>query len=338
MKIHITPKSAFLHLFLIAMLYASVIAVLTVVFQYVNLAYPDTLTGGYYSRTNIFGLLNWGSAVLVIAFPALIVVSTVLEKEFLKDETKRHTPERKWLLYLTQFITALTIVISLMTLVYNFYNGGLTMRFGLKVLATLTVAASTLGYYRWELVRSGKRSQTPLITAVVSSLCVLVILGAAFFIGASPQTQRAEKFDQQRMDHLSSVQSQVIGFWQAKKALPNTLDEMNNTLQGYIIPKDPETSKAYTYKKTGELQFELCATFGTKSYNYDEEKAAGNVIDSRGTAEDAKVASLSVAPYDPYQTWLHTKGEYCFTRTIDPDYYKTVDPAVTDAATTSVAQ
>ncbi len=336
MKIHITPKSAFLHLFLIAMLYASVIAILTVLFQYVNLAYPDTLTGGYYSRTNIFGLLNWGSAVLVIAFPALVAVSTVLEKEFLKDDTKRHTPERKWLLYLTQFITALTIVISLMALVYNFYNGGLTIRFGLKVLATLTVAAATLGYYRWELVRSGKRSQTPLITAVTSSVCVLIVLATAFFIGASPQNQRAEKFDQQRMDHLSSLQSQVIGFWQAKKTLPNTVDEMNNTLQGYIIPKDPETSKAYTYKKTGELQFELCATFGTQSYNYETEKAAGNVIDSRGTADETKAASLSVAPYDPYQTWLHTKGEYCFTRTIDPDYYKTVEPAA--AATTSVVQ
>jgi hypothetical protein len=338
MKIHITPKSAFSHLFLIAMLYASLIAVLTVIFQYVNLAYPDTLTGGYYSRTNIFGLLNWGSAVLVIAFPALLAVSVFLEKEFLADELQRQSPERKWLLYLTQFVTALTIVISLMALVYNFYNGGLTMRFGLKVLATLVIAAAVLGYYRWELVRSGKRSQAPLITAVVSSVCVLLVLGAAFFIGASPQNQRAEKFDQQRMDHLSSIQSQLISFWQVKKVLPNTLDEMNNTLQGYIIPKDPETTTNYTYKKTSDLQFELCATFGTKSYNYDKEKAAGNVIDSRGTAEDTKAASFSITPYDPYQIWLHTKGEYCFTRTIDPDYYKTVEPAVSDAVTTSVVQ
>ena len=58
---------------------------------------------------------------------------------------------RKGLGYLTLFIAAILAIIDVSTLVYNLLGGEITIRFILKVLVVLAVAAVVFFYYLKEM-------------------------------------------------------------------------------------------------------------------------------------------------------------------------------------------
>ena len=88
---------------------------------------------------------------MVIAFPVYLFVSWLLTKAIKKDPDKRSSKVRKWLTYITLFITAGILIGDLITLVYNFLGGDLTTRFILKVFVVAAIAGSVFAYYLWDL-------------------------------------------------------------------------------------------------------------------------------------------------------------------------------------------
>jgi hypothetical protein len=301
---HGTPKRVFLHLLMIAMLYVSVIASLTLYFQYINHFFFDPVLD---FRLNIFNGIRWGSAVLVVAFPVLVYTTVLISKEFKADPALRQMKMRRWLLYFTQFITAITIIVDLMVLVYRFYGGELTIRFGLKILAVLIVAALVLGYYRWELKRTALESAVPRIVTIVVSLVLAVSLGSAFFVAGTPAEQRAIRLDEQRVSHLQQMQSFVYDYASSERELPQDIAAL--TAWAGELPTDPETGAAYVYRKTASDAFDLCATFSsttegelTPQYGPEFARPAGEVA--------LGVRSIGI------DSWDHPEGEYCFDRQI----------------------
>jgi uncharacterized membrane protein (DUF106 family) len=58
---------------------------------------------------------------------------------------------RRWLTYLTLFVSAGVLIADLVTMVYNVLGGELTTRFVLKVLVVGAIAGGVFWYYLTDL-------------------------------------------------------------------------------------------------------------------------------------------------------------------------------------------
>jgi type II secretory pathway pseudopilin PulG len=302
-----TPKDVFLHLFNIVTFYLVVIGFITLFIQYINALFPDALN---YYFNNITDIIRTASSILFIAVPAYIYTAWLLAKDLKATPEKRELKLRKWLTYFTLFISAITIIIDLMIFVYNFLNGELTVRFFLKVLVVLLIAAAVFGYYLWELKRQTGKSKLPRILAIVLVAVTLISIFGGFFIVGTPNEQRRRKMDDQRVMDLQLLQGQIIDYWTRKQILPTKLESLQDNISGFIVPTDPETKVAYSYQVIDKLKFELCATFATTN---KEPNITGK-------------APAYTTPYGDFnQNWNHDAGQKCFSRTIDPDLYKPIN-------------
>lgn len=154
MHIKASPKDVFLHLFSMVTLYGSAISLITLLFQYVNLAVPDALEQQYY-YSGAYQTIRFAVASLIVLFPAYVWVTWFLNKMYEKEPDKRNLRIRKWLIYLTLFIAGLVILGDFVSLIYSFLGGEVTMRFVLKIGAVLLVAGAIFWYYFWDLKKSG---------------------------------------------------------------------------------------------------------------------------------------------------------------------------------------
>jgi hypothetical protein len=303
-----SPKDVFLHLLMMVMLYIGVISLISLAFAYINYTFPDPLD---YYRTGILDNIRIQSSMLVVSFPLLLILSHFIQRDFRKTPAKHELRFSKWLVYLTLFVAALTIVIDLIQLVNKFYGGDLTTPFLLKVLSVLVVTGAVFGYYIWDVQSDPHKSNIPKIVAWISSFAVIGMLVLGFFIAGSPSSQRLVRMDDRRVNDLQMIQGEVINYWQLKRDLPQSLDNLKNDIKGFQPSVDPETGVAYEYQVIEPLKFSLCATF-------DKESLKENV----GYA--GKTVPIS-APYGyPDQSadvWTHGVGKKCFERTIDPQLY-----------------
>lgn len=313
-----TPKSVFLHLLMIGMLYISIIAVLVLAFQYSNVLFEDALSYQYEVQ-RYYEMIRWGSSVLLISYPVFVYVTWLISKDIYAKPELRNRRERRWLVHFTLFLTAITIIVDLMVLVYNFYGGELTTRFAIKVFSVLIVAAITLGYYRWELHRDYSTTKLPKQMAIGVGAVLLALLVTGFFVAGSPNDQRNVRFDSQRVSDLQSIQSHVFYYWEAEKTLPTDMKQLQEGV-GTDMPTDPETSEPYTYTVLTSDTFELCATFTTENLD-----TTGGVSYNRAplisTMDDP---SLYDGAY-----WTHTAEYTCFERRVKPSVPDdTIDDAV----------
>jgi hypothetical protein len=303
----ISPKEAFLYLLMIGTLYASVVSFLTLLFQYVNIYVPDILD--YYSTESALGNLRWAVAMLSVLFPVFVWVSWLLYRESVADMAKLSGRFRKWLLYLTIFISGIVIMSDLVSLIYNFLDGDLTTRFILKSLSVLVVAAAVFGYYLWEIRRKealAPKKMTYFIYAVVALVTVGIVVG--FFVAGSPFAKRAERLDERRISDLQIIQGNIVNFYQRKGVLPENLNALRDDISGFVTPADPESSP-YEYSITDKLSFRLCATFSKKG---------DSAYQDRGMMARPTIYG---APYGGMENWDHDMGHQCFDRTIDPQIY-----------------
>lgn len=296
------PKDVFTHLLSIIALYISCIGLITLFFQYINLFFPDALSPIYYS--GVADSIRWAMASLLIVFPVYLFVMRMLDREYRFSPEKRELKIRKWLVYFTLFAASVIIIGDLITLVYNFLGGDLTMRFVLKILAILAVIGEIFAYYLMDLRQKlTAKSKRLFLWGTVATVIVSVIFG--FFTAGSPFKARLYHFDEQRVSDLQNLQSQVIEYWIQKQTLPSSMDALKNDITGFVPPTDPETNLAYAYKVNSRLSFDLCGIFNLSSF------AALNI---------PKVAPAQYS--DPYQqNWEHGQGTKCYTRTIDPQLY-----------------
>ncbi len=148
------------------------------------------------------------------------------------------------------------------------------------------------------------------IYTIISIVTISVLAG--FFIIGSPREERSRRFDQQRVENLQFLQSEIVNYWVNKSKLPATLSLLKDDLRGISIPTDPENAGlAYDYKIAGPLKFQLCANFNLPS------------LSGSYTNEGRP---MPVDPYYAGQNWSHDAGRVCFDRTIDTDFYKPVKP------------
>jgi len=304
------PRDVFWHLLEMIALYVCVGSFFVLFFQYINVYFPDVLHGDYWRSAK--SAIRWPLSVLVIVFPFYLWVTSYLQKTLVKFPERRELKTRKWLLYFTLFLATLVIVGDLIALIFNFLSGGLTTPFVLKVFVILVISSIVFFYYGWNLKKEIPASKHPQMKLFVRGVAAVGILSVlfGFFIVGSPFAERMRQFDERRIEDLSSIQWQIVNFWQTKERLPETLDELRDDIRGFVPPVDPETGEAYEYLTTGEFTFELCATF--KTTNKEGALAPG---------ERPVPVRLAFKPIEARESWSHEEGRTCFSRTIDPERY-----------------
>lgn len=299
MENKMTPKDFFLQLGIIVTLYVSIVALISFLFTVINIALPQV--NEFYGQNSD---IAWSMSVFIIAYPVLVYLMFKTNKYFAEFPAKKELAIKKWFTYLTIFLTALTIAIDLIVLLYTFLQGEqITLRFILKILVVVVVALTVF----WVALKDLKgnflgHSAILKKTFLIVSIVIVALISVGFYFNGSPQKARLVIEDNQRVSDLQYIQSQVSSVWNIKETLPNNLDELNDPLNYVSVPKDPSTFENYEYKVKDAQTFEICANFKTDSLEQTNPKFS-----------------------QPEQDFFkHTEGRNCFERKVDPATRKPV--------------
>lgn len=301
-----SPKDIFLHLLSILWLYVSIVSFGVLVFQIIDIYYPDLLDYGYANYAS--DALKWPLSILVVVFPLYVFFSYYVQKDVVNNPEKRELRVRKWLIYFTLSLAAIVISGDLISLIYTYLNGEITTRFILKVLTVFAIAISVFVYYIWNLREETMAIKNTKMKIFIYGVVVVVVgfIVAGFIMAGSPQSARLRKFDDRRVGDLQNIQFQILYYFQVKQTLPESISILRDVTQGFIPPIDPETKADYEYIIDGKNAFKLCATFSAPS---------------QSTNETMAVPAPITGPYAINDVWTHSAGRVCFDRPFDPDKY-----------------
>jgi len=297
-----TPKDFFLHMGAAIALYISAIALMNLAFAIINAIAPDALSGFWDANSIV-----WPVSTLVVLVPVLYVVEWFIFRDIVKIPEKKDLWVRRWRIYTTLFLTALTMAGDLIVLINVYLNGEITERFVWKVATVFVVSAVIFAYYILSHAGAvvGQAKAWRIALAWVSAVLVFAAVVGGFIIVGSPAKQRSLRFDQQRIEDLSDIQYQVSDYWQTNGKLPASLSALDSDLtEEYVAPVDPETMSPYQYSVEGTSTLQLCATFDLNS----------------NATTDSGALPIYNSPMIPASglsnNWSHSAGNVCFKRTL----------------------
>ena len=273
-----SAKDAFFHLLTFTTLYSTVISLVILAFEYIGRLFPDpAMTDYQYSYAADVSGIRWSIAVIVVSYPLFVLLSRILHREFRVQPEKLASGVRKWLTYLTLFVTACTLLGDGITLLFYLLNGELSTRFLLKVFAILVLSGLPFLYY-FQVLRmdaehyagSTIHSRFLTISGIITGLAVVY----GIVLAGTPMQGRAERFDELRVTDLRAIHSEILNevYGQNRpypgspvtalpKPLPKTLQEIaDNAVYQQIRTVDPETGESYEYSTKGSA-YDLCAQF-----------------------------------------------------------------------------
>lgn len=294
-------------------LYVTATALIALLFDYINFAYPDVLAS---YADPYAGSVRLEMALLIVATPTALLLFRLIGNSLKIDPAKATLWIRKWGLMLTLFIAAVVGLVDLVTLINTFLGGEITTRFILKVAVVLLIAVGVFLHFLADLKGYWLKERTyALYAGTATGVLVLATIIAGFFIIGSPSHFRDVRLDMQRTSDLQSMQYQVLNYFQTKRTVPGALSDLNDALSGFTVPTDPQTGTAYTYEMVSKTSFKLCAHFS----------AASEDLSGRGATSASY--PMAVGEYGfkgQSDVWNHGAGDTCFTRTIDPEKYPAV--------------
>ncbi len=300
-----SAKDVFLHLGAIVALFTIVVNLVNLLFTAINKAYPQISTYGVYSNS---GSISFPVATLIIFFPIYAVLMWLLQREYKTDPEKRHLGVRKWLTYITLFIAGLTLACDLVYVLYEFIDGQeLTTGFLYKALALFVITLGVFIYYISD-IRGKVGAMGQKVWLGASLLVIIISITWGFMVLGSPRDQQQIKYDEQKVNDLQTINSEIVSYFQEKGSIPGTLTDMTNSETYFTIPKDEQTGVPYEYVLIGQSAkaYQLCATFNKDS-----------------KTENGDGYSYAMG----YQTGsgfgIHPAGRYCFSEAIPVSDYPT---------------
>ncbi len=320
-KIKTGPKDFFLWVAAMAALYVSAVSLITLFFNYIDIAFPDALNSYIdpYSSS-----IRFAMASLVVLVPVYFILIHFIRRDVVREPVKKSLWIRRWALVLTIFIAGVTVVIDLITLINTFLSGELTTHFILKVLIVFFVMSIGLMHFLadlwgyWDI-----NPRYAMSVGVGIGILVVVTILSGFLIIGTPGQVRSYRFDDEKVNDLQSIQTQVVYYWQVEGKLPAHLADLADALSSYsAVSVDVQTGNPYEYATTSALSFKLCATF-----NAVTQPNSPTFSEALAVPVSTGVAGQYAAP----DSWYHDVGQACFVRTIDPKRYgpNIVNPAPT---------
>jgi hypothetical protein len=149
---YLSARDAFVYLVLFGTLYTSAYNLGSLIFDFINLAFPDAAARTFENYDQfVRGRIRWSVASLVVSAPVFLYLSWLTGREIGRDPGKRASKVRRWLTYLTLFVAACALIGDVTTLVYNVLGGELTVRFLAKVATVALIAGTAFTYYLRDL-------------------------------------------------------------------------------------------------------------------------------------------------------------------------------------------
>src|SRR3989338_458481 len=185
-KPKVTPKDFVLWFGAMAALYAGVVAFITLVFDYINHAFPNPVTDPYYYYDPYSSSISYETASLIVLTPVFLVLMRFIRRSIAADPSRNDIWVRRWALFLTLFLAGATMVVDLIVLL-NAYLQGEDLR----------------GYWEREPARAR-------MVNWAAGVLVLVTIIAGFFIIGTPQQMREQKQDAIRLQDLQNIQWQIV--------------------------------------------------------------------------------------------------------------------------------
>ena len=314
----LSARDAFLHLVLFSLLYFLCYHLGSLLFDLINAALPDPAESvhGY----DFFASTRFSVAALIIAFPLFAWMARLLGRETGRSPIKRLSPVRRWLTYLTLFVSATALVGDLTALVYNLLGGEPSWRFVLKTGVVAAIAGSVFGYYLWDLRRDEREQghDRPIgrrLLIAAGGVAIAALVGGFMLMG-SPAQQRAERMDQRRINDLQQIEMMLRNRFEESGRLPPDLATLAARPGIDLALADPETGQPYGYRIEGPMRFALCADFRTDT-----------------ATRRAGVRRMPI-PID----WAHGVGNTCFKRRIEPHPERPTPDVQAEAAKHAAAE
>lgn len=338
-----TPKVSALDFFVnfgvFITLYTLVANFLAFCFSVINSVLVDTQD--YYNYYDPYGSsMRMSLSILIVTTPLLIFLLRLVHKSIEADSTKKDIWVRRWGLYLTLFAASAMIIVDLIVFINTYLSGEIAQRFIWKVVVTLLVGAAIFWYTRADL--KNRFSENRKLAVGVAWTFAIIIAGSialGLSLLGSPSTMRDLRDDNQREMDLSTINSQIISYYQSKGGvLPANLDDMSKgDPYAYRIPTDPKTKTAYKYEivDAGKpyVQGTVVNQEDFPAYKLCSNFALDGEADKRlqGVGGSGRVISPSLPVYDSYYGGenrfdKHPAGEHCFEISIDPQRYPPYNP------------
>jgi heme A synthase len=149
---YLSAREAFLYLVLFGTLYVSAYYLGSLVFDFINRAFPDPAAQTFEgSEEYVRQSMRWSVSAVIVSFPVFLYACWLTGRAIRLDPTKRASKIRRWLTYWTLFVAAAALLGDVTTLVYNLLGGELTVRFVLKIVTVGLIAGTAFTYYLRDL-------------------------------------------------------------------------------------------------------------------------------------------------------------------------------------------
>ncbi len=280
-----SAKEAFFYLLIFSTLATWTVAFGCLAFTLIDRWLADPLFYGYQQALDSY-TITYSLAALIVAFPLYLLISRTVVKEAGLHPEKLDSSIRKWLTYMALVIAAGVFMGDLIAALAFLLRGEITSRFLAKSAIVLALSGGVFFYYfgglRKTEVASGKPGRDRLM-GLLSAVMVAILVIIGFTQLGPPSAQRAYRADNQRLQQLYQLTSQIAEYWLTHdRQLPSALAQLPNS-----TAVDPITRAPYEYLPGHDGQYQLCANFVRSS---DPHSAA--------------------AP-DP-GPWIHPAGRHCF--------------------------
>ena len=219
-------------------------------------------------------------AAVIVAFPVYLVLMRWLGRAVAADPERRQSLIRRWLTYLTLVVGSAVILGDVIALLARLLAGDPTTGFVLKVVAILVITGPIFAYYLWDMrqaedqVTQSVARAAPVLrgTVIAAVLVVVATLGYPIYLVGTPGDQRDVRLDEQRVDDLRNISSNIDRYLELNEEMPASLQDMKGPRFSVRSVTDPETDVPYDYRVIEGNSYELCAIFSTDSAERKDER------------------------------------------------------------------
>ena len=187
-------------------------------FQIINFCLPDT-TWSEWQYRSAEESAKFAVSSLVVTAPLYYFFQRHINRRISQKDLSDDSALRKWLTYAVLFVALAWLIGDVITLVYSFLDGELTLRFVLKVAIIAMIAGSVFVYYVTDIKNATQKTRRQRqkwwgIGFITITLMTLMI-GSIVTI-KTPSEVRKERADQRLEESLSEAK------WSCAKILRNT--------------------------------------------------------------------------------------------------------------------
>lgn len=290
----LTVREIFVDAGMFISLLTSIVALISIIFSAIDKKYIDVLKADYYSSTVINDDVRIAVSIILVAYPIYLILAFYRAKYLKENKDRRELKAIKYVNYVTLFMSALFIIGSLVTTIYEYLGGELGIAFFYKILTVVIVSLMLALYSYFTLKREYNKidknnwhSKIPMIFAIASLLLVVLSVVYSVKILGSPAQVRKMRFDEKRLQDLSNIQQQILNYWTTHKNLPVNISDIQGDGFNYdfVIPSDPRNKDSYEYKVIEDSKMIKA-----------EGKDCSNYYPGKGVVYAEKIGSTTVYP------------------------------------------